>query len=230
MQLTTAAITQSNSGPSPTRAWSPQSGILPARGARRIATRRSRRRESADQTALRESAASRQRLPGAFSRHLEPLARHITRATRNPASQSRNVAALTCRLDALSGNASAQSDDLKTLTGDIDALNDNAETPTGRVGVLKSDVDTLPRDRGALKDNADALNVNVFASQESHNSLNCISLHVSMNRSADLRSGAVANGHKSRRIGDRRSDGSWSRCAIPKSWKLPSIQNPVTST
>jgi hypothetical protein len=75
MQLAMVAFTRSNGGPSPTRTRNPQSGSLLTRGTRRIATRRSRRRESADPTTLRESAASRQRLLGAFSPQLEPLAR-----------------------------------------------------------------------------------------------------------------------------------------------------------
>ena len=187
MQLTTAAITQSNSGPSPTRTRSPQSRNVHTHGARRIATRRSRRRESADPTTLRESAASRQRLPGAFSRHLEPLVRHMTCATRNLALQSRNVAALTRRLDALSGNAGALSHCTEALTGHTDALKNNAETLTANIGVLKSDADALSRDLGAQKNNADAEKVNadgkkinadaqkinVFARPESPNDLIC---------------------------------------------------------
>ena len=192
MQLGIIAFTRSNGGLSLTQTRNPQSGSLLTRGARRIATRRSRRRESADPTALRESAASRQRLQGAFSRHLEPLARDMTRATRNLASQSRHVAALTGRLDAESGNASALSDNLKALTGDIDALNDNTETLTVHIGVLKSDVDAMSRDRGALTDNADALKCNVnalkdivfaltdnvFAKPERHSSLICSRLQI----------------------------------------------------
>ena len=154
MQLTKAAITQSNGGPSPTRTQSPYPCLANLPGP----------------------------FPDTLPRHRNAFRRDIAALSRHTDARKDKAETLTGYIGALKSDVEALSRDLGAEKINAGAKKDNVFTQKGNADAEKSNADVQKDNAEAEKTNADAEKFNVFARQKTPNDLISSSLHSSSNQ------------------------------------------------